>query len=79
MREPVDTELYNRVRESAKRKFGQKTGLYRSSWMVHEYVKRGGTYRGKRDPHHGLISAFAKINARSKRMKSRRSRRSRRK
>jgi len=59
MREPVNVSLYNRVREMAHRKFGSKSGLYKSSWMVHTYVKMGGTYRGKSDPHHGLVHAFA--------------------
>lgn len=58
---PVDLELYQRVRRAADRKFGKRTGLYKSAWMVHQYVKRGGRYAGKRDPHHGIVRAFAKL------------------
>jgi hypothetical protein len=61
MPEPIDHHLYEKARSSANRKFGAKTSLYKSSYMVHEYLKMGGRYRGKKDPHHGLVSAFSKL------------------
>jgi hypothetical protein len=63
MPKPVNTTLYKKVKSMADRKFKKSSGLYKSSWMVHEYVKRGGSYRGKRDPHHGIVDAFQKIKS----------------
>jgi Family of unknown function (DUF5872) len=46
--QPVDKELYNYVKRLAAKKFVSKSGIYRSSWIVQEYKKRGGRYKGKR-------------------------------
>jgi len=67
MRTPVNKNLYSRIKRMANTKFGKGSRLSKSSWMVHEYVKRGGTYRGKRDSHHGLVAAYH--SQRSKRSK----------
>lgn len=48
MSEPVDKTLYNRVKSSANKKFSSKTGIYKSSWIVREYKRLGGKYRGKK-------------------------------
>ena len=72
MPEPINMSLYERARHMANRKFGAGPGLYKSAWMVHEYVKMGGRYRGKRSPHHGLVASFEKLHkSKSKKSKSR--------
>ena len=50
----------------ADKKFQTGSSLYKSAWMVHEYVKLGGRYRGKRDSHHGIVDAFKKQHKKSK-------------
>jgi hypothetical protein len=51
---PVDIKLYEKVRKLANKKFESKSGIYRSSWMVKEYLKRGGKYSGKKSKNKGL-------------------------
>jgi hypothetical protein len=71
MRTPVNKTLYSRIKRMANTKFGKGSRLSKSSWMVHEYVKRGGKYRGKRDSRHGLVAAYnSQRSKRSKRSKS---------
>lgn len=41
---PKNKTLYNKVKALANKKFKSPTGVYRSSWIVKEYKKRGGTY-----------------------------------
>jgi hypothetical protein len=41
---PKDKSLYNYVKSLANKKFKSPTGVYRSSWIVKEYKKRGGSY-----------------------------------
>lgn len=41
---PIDIKLYNYVKKLADKKFQSKTGIYKSSWIVREYKKRGGKY-----------------------------------
>jgi hypothetical protein len=48
MSEPVDKTLYSKVKLRANKKFSSKTGIYKSSWIVREYKRLGGKYRGKR-------------------------------
>lgn len=54
MPEPIDKTLYNQVKREAKRKFDTWPSIYASSWLVHEYKKRGGKYRGQRPTDKGL-------------------------
>ena len=77
MPEPIDTRLYAKAKQSADRRFGPKTSLYKSSYMVHQYIAMGGRYRGKRDPHHGIVSAFQKLKSKTLKRTSRKSRKSR--
>ena len=42
---PADKELYERVKQAAKRKFRVYPSAYANAWLVREYKKRGGTYR----------------------------------
>ncbi len=53
--EPTNMLLYNNVKEEADSKFKSKTGIYKSSWIVREYKKRGGTYSGQRSAQSGLL------------------------
>lgn len=43
--EPKNKKLYSYVKGLANKKFKSKSGVYRSSWIVREYKKRGGTYK----------------------------------
>jgi len=52
---PIDKELYNYVKQLANKKFKSKTGIYRSSWIVKEYKRRGGKYIGKKSEKKGLL------------------------
>lgn len=44
----VNKKLYARVKAEAKRKFAVYPSIYANAWLVREYKKRGGTYRGAR-------------------------------
>ena len=44
--EPTNKTLYSRVKSEAKRKFKIFPSAYASAWIVKEYKKRGGTYKG---------------------------------
>ena len=46
--QPKNTKLYEQVKKDAKKKFKQYPSLYASSWIVREYKKRGGTYKGSK-------------------------------
>lgn len=51
---PTNKSLYNYVKQLAKKKFKSKSGIYRSSWIVREYKRRGGKYSGKKSSSSGL-------------------------
>ena len=53
MEKVKDKKLYNKVKEEAKSKFVWPS-VYGSSWLVREYKKRGGKYKGKKDNNSGL-------------------------
>lgn len=42
---PVNTTLYNQVKELADKKFLAPTSIYKSAWIVAEYKRRGGIYK----------------------------------
>jgi hypothetical protein len=44
---PINKKLYQQVVKNSNKKF-KKSSLVRSRWIVREYVKKGGHYRGKR-------------------------------
>jgi hypothetical protein len=52
--QPKDTNLYNKVKNLANKKFKSKTGVYRSSWIVREYKRRGGKYTLSKPKNSGL-------------------------
>ena len=56
--EPANKELYKSVKADADAKFASKTGIYKSSWIVREYKKRGGTYTEDNKPTEGLLRWF---------------------
>lgn len=43
--EPTNTELYETVKNEAKRKFDVYPSAYANAWLVREYKKRGGKYK----------------------------------
>jgi len=66
MPEPVNTALYNRVKEMATKKFSSPTGAYRSMWIVKKYKELGGTYRDDNKPkklHRWLNEKWVNVNA----------------
>ena len=42
------------MKRLASKKFKSPSGVYRSSWIVREYKKRGGKYSGKKSSSRGL-------------------------
>jgi hypothetical protein len=54
MGEPRDKKLYNKVKRLADKKFESRSGIYRSSWIVAEYKRRGGKYIGSKPRMSGL-------------------------
>ena len=52
--EPVDKKLYEKVKREAKKKFDAWPSAYASGWLVREYKKRGGKYKGKKPKNSGL-------------------------
>jgi len=45
---PLDKKLYETVKKESDKKFDENTSIYKSSWIVREYKKRGGKYKGKK-------------------------------
>jgi len=58
MPEPTNKTLYSHVKTLANRKFKSPSGIYRSSWIVREYKKRGGKYSGSKSKSSGLKRWF---------------------
>jgi hypothetical protein len=54
MAEPKDLKLYKKVKKLADKKFKSPTGVYKSSWIVREYKKLGGKYKGESSGSSGL-------------------------
>ena len=55
MSEPINKVLYNKVKKKADEKFQSKTGIYKSSWIVKEYKRLGGKYKGKKSNKKGIL------------------------
>lgn len=47
---PQNKKLYKKILKEASKKFKSPSGIYRSAWIVREYLKRGGTYKTKSKP-----------------------------
>ncbi len=58
MPQPKDIKLYATVKKLADEKFSSKSGIYKSSWIVKEYKKRGGKYIGSKPKQSGLKRWF---------------------
>jgi len=58
MPEPINKQLYQTVKNLANKKFTSPSGIYRSSWIVREYKKRGGKYSGSKSKSSGLKRWF---------------------
>jgi len=58
MSEPLNKRLYKYVKKLADKKFKLKSGIYKSSWIVREYKKRGGTYKGEKNYKFGILRWF---------------------
>ena len=43
---PVNKTLYNKIKSQAKRKFKKWPSAYGSAWLVKEYKRQGGKYKG---------------------------------
>jgi hypothetical protein len=54
----MDERLYAYVKKLADKKFDTKTSVYKSSWIVREYKKRGGKYSSKKKGSSGLKRWF---------------------
>lgn len=50
MPQPVNKQLYDRVKEMATKKFKSPTGAYRSMWIVKKYKSLGGKYQDDNKP-----------------------------
>ena len=50
----LDQKLYDKVKRRADLKFEAKTSAYKSSWIVREYKRLGGRYRGEQKKSSGL-------------------------
>ena len=48
MSQPTNKRLYEAVKQEAKRKYKRYPSLYASAWIVKEYKKRGGKYKGEK-------------------------------
>jgi hypothetical protein len=48
MAKPIDTELYNEIKQMANKVFKAPTGIYRSAWISKMYVRAGGRYTTKK-------------------------------
>jgi len=57
---PSNTSLYNKIKAEAKRKFKVWPSAYASGWLVKEYKRRGGKYKGgKKSIKKGLSRWYA--------------------
>ena len=55
---PVDKALYDKVKAEADKKFLAPTSIYKSSWIVAEYKRRGGIYAEPKQKNKGLLRWF---------------------
>ena len=58
MSSPINKRLYDKVKAEAKKRFKSWPSAYASGWLVQEYKRRGGKYRGKKSPDSNLSRWF---------------------
>jgi hypothetical protein len=51
---PTNQKLYDLVKSLANDKFDTRSGVYRSSWIVNEYKRLGGRFKGSKPRNSGL-------------------------
>jgi len=73
MSEPTNKKLYAKVKAEAKRKFDVWPSAYASSWLVKEYKRRGGKYKGSRSKKSRSRSKKSRSRSRKSRSRSRKS------
>ena len=56
--QPLNTSLYRKVKVRADEKFSSKSSAYKSSWIVREYKKLGGKFKGTKTEETGLTRWF---------------------
>ena len=44
----LNSDMNSRVKSEAKSKFAVYPSAYANAWLVREYIKRGGKYRGEK-------------------------------
>lgn len=54
----LDESLHKKVKKLADKKFSSKTGIYKSSWIVREYKKRGGKFLGPKSKKSDLTNWY---------------------
>lgn len=59
--EPSNKKLYSQIKKEADSVFSSKTGVYKSSWIVKQYIKRGGKYTGNKPKNTGLKRWYKEI------------------
>ena len=59
--EIYDKKLYSDIKKEADKLFSSKTGIYKSSWIVSQYIKRGGKYIGNKPKNTGLKRWYKEI------------------
>jgi hypothetical protein len=57
---PVNKSLYSKVKSQAKKKFKKWPSAYGSAWLVKEYKRRGGKYKGSKNTTSKGISRWMK-------------------
>ena len=53
-----NSEIYKQVKKEADNKFKSATGIYKSAWIVREYKKRNGKFKGNKPKNTGLKRWF---------------------
>jgi hypothetical protein len=56
---PTNEKLYNQVKKEAKQRFDAWPSAYASGWLVQEYKRRGGKFRGSKPRSTGLTRWYA--------------------
>jgi hypothetical protein len=51
---PINKKLYNKIKSKAKIKFKKWPSAYGSAWLVKEYKKNGGKYKGTKSKSSGI-------------------------
>jgi hypothetical protein len=72
MSEPIDKELYKKVKRMVKKRSKVWPSAYASGQLVQEYKRRGGRYRGKKKSFSGKRTTKRKTTSKSSKRKQKR-------